>query len=84
MTTFESAVSAVDPTAVIPRVQDQPLRRTKALRLTVLPSFHTVVQLASAGLALYGTYLAFGKPIAMIAAGVVAAAVSMLREGGKI
>lgn len=81
MTTFESAV---DVTAKIPRVEDPPIRRTRALRLTVLPSFHTVMQLAGAGLALYGTYLKFGTAVAMIAAGVLVAGVSMLREGGKI
>lgn len=81
MTTFESAV---DATAVIPKLDAQPIRRTRALRLTVLPSFHTVVQLAGAGLALYGTYLKFGTSVALIAAGVLVAGVSMLREGGKI
>lgn len=81
MTTFESAV---DVTATIPRVEDPPIRRTRALRLTVLPSFHTIAQLAGAGLALYGTYLKFGTAIAMIAAGVLVVGVSMLREGGKI
>jgi hypothetical protein len=81
MTTFESAI---DATAVMPRAEDQPIRRTRALRLTVLPSFHTVAQLAGAGIALYGTYLKFGSAVAMIAAGVLVVAVSMLREGGKI
>lgn len=81
MTTFEGAL---DVTATIPKVEDRPIRRTRALRLTVLPSFHTVMQLAGAGLALYGTYLKFGTAVAMIAAGVLVAGVSMLREGGKI
>jgi hypothetical protein len=81
MTTFEHAV---DATAVIPRVEDVPRRKTRALRLSVVPSFHTLAQLAGAGLALYGTYLKFGTAIAMIAAGVLAVGVSMLREGGKI
>lgn len=81
MTTFEGAL---DVTATIPKVQEEPRRRTRALRLTVVPSFHTLAQLAGAGLALYGTYLKFGTAIAMIAAGVLVVGVSMLREGGKI
>lgn len=81
MTTFETFA---DSTAVIPQVEPRPIRRTRALHLSVLPSFHTVAQLAGAGLALYGTYLAFGKAVTLIAAGVLVAAVSMLREGGKI
>ncbi len=81
MTTFESAI---DATATIQRVEEHPIRRTRALRLTVLPSFHTMAQLAGAGLALYGTYLKFGTAVALIAAGVLVAGVSMLREGGKI
>lgn len=81
MTTYESAV---DATAVIPRVEEVPRRKTRALRLTVIPSFHTIAQLAGAGLALYGTYLKFGTAVTLIAAGVLVVAVSMLREGGKI
>jgi len=81
MTTFESAV---DATAVIPQGQEVPRRKTRALRLSVVPSFHTLAQLAGAGLGLYGTYLKFGEAVTMIVAGVLVVAVSMLREGGKI
>lgn len=81
MTTFEAAH---DATVAIPRIQEEPRRRTRALRLTVVPSFHTLAQLAGAGLALYGTYLKFGTAVTLIVVGVLVVAVSMLREGGKI
>lgn len=81
MTTFDLSMA---PVADVSKADAVPRRKTRALRLTVVPSFHTVVQLAGAGLGLYGTYLKFGSAVAMIAAGVLVVAVSMLREGGKI
>lgn len=81
MTTFEGAV---DVTATIPRVEDKPIRRTRALRLTVLPSFHTIVQLSCAAVGLGGVYLHFGTAVTMMVGAVAGAVVSMLREGGKI
>lgn len=81
MTTFEQAF---DATTAIPQARETPRRKTRALRLSVVPSFHTLVQVGCAGAALYGVHMKWGTAITLIAAGVLGAVVSMLREGGKI
>lgn len=59
-------------------------RRARGLRLSVLPSWPLLSQFGGGAAVLGGVYLQWGVAIALIVGGVAAAALGMLREGGKI
>jgi hypothetical protein len=61
-----------------------PRRRLRGLSLPVLPSWPLVAQVLGGGAALWGTYLEFGRPVALMVGGVAAVLVGTLREAGKI
>jgi hypothetical protein len=82
-TTWDNAETAVfvntpTPTATAAR------KRVRGLRLSTVPSWPLLAQLAGGASALGGVYLQFGTGITMIVGGVLAAGLGMLREGGKI
>lgn len=70
-----------DVTVQMPVVK---LRRVKGLRFTSLPTWPLAFQVVGAAAVLGGVYLKWGSAITLIVGGVVAVAVGMLREGGKI
>lgn len=59
-------------------------RRARGLRLSVLPSWPLLSQMGGGAAVLSGVYLLWGVAITLIVGGVVAVALGMLREGGKI
>ena len=73
-----------DETSVLPTVAVSPRRRLRGLRLSALPSWPLAAQVLGAAGMLGGVYLKFGLAITLIVGGVVAVAVGMLREGGRI
>jgi len=72
-----------EETTVLPTIA-APRRRIRGLRITAVPTFANFMQLAGAAATLVGVDLKWGSAITLVVGGVVAVAVGMLREGGKI
>lgn len=79
------AAAPPHPMAERPDVPERPkLRRIRGLRLTAVPSFINLVQIAGGAAAMYGVYLTWGRSIALVVGGVAVVVLGALREGGRL
>ncbi len=76
-------MNSSDIPAVIP-VPVKGKRRIQGLRITAVPGFPLLAQVSGGIAALYGTYLSWGTSATLIAGGLAAVVLGMLKEGGKI